>query len=456
MADVADYSDSGVEVVSDVDSTQHLGCGPKNGFSSSRTDIPSNIAQGSGYGALVTSQSGPTCPPLPGPWRRLNSDSLSGCDSDERTSLLETQLRAGRGKGTTGLQRKREAKSGRGARSSRWQQLHNLQELFEEGFISKEEYAQRKQQLVDTLTGTSIATDAVSKTPNQPFISYSSKAVVPHPPPDFSNFQEAEALQQTFDIKTGVWSERYIKVQLDPQPFAKGGLRLAFHMAVVGDHHRYVAKCSIDPYEDINAYYQDVELQMYCTQWAEKYNSYNPPKRVHFIPAWLMMVAQEPSDGSDIRGVYVVERYIEGVYRKHNNNAGFVDPDDRNTPQAFSHFTYEASNHSVLVCDIQGVADVYTDPQLHTIDGWGFGKGNLGVRGFDRFLQSHRCNAICHYLRLPGVNKKALDVGTVPAQRIMERPLEAHFPQLPPHVLVDSDYNTQTKSGSLFSCCCIL
>ena len=55
-----------------------------------------------------------------------------------------------------------------------------------------------------------------------------------------------------------------------------------------------------------------------------------------------------------------VERYIPGEYRKHNNNYGFVSDEERNTPQAFSHFTYEASNHSLIVCDIQGVSDLYT------------------------------------------------------------------------------------------------
>jgi len=37
---------------------------------------------------------------------------------------------------------------------------------------------------------------------------------------------------------------------------------------------------------------------------------------------------------------------------------------DRNTPQAFSHFTYVASNGEHLVTDIQGVGDMYTDPQV--------------------------------------------------------------------------------------------
>mgnify|MGYP000182461292 CR=1 FL=1 len=65
-----------------------------------------------------------------------------------------------------------------------------------------------------------------------------------------------------------------------------------------------------------------------------------------------------------------VERHIPGDYQKHNNNHGFVATDiQRNTPQAFSHFTYEVSCQHMLVVDVQGVGDIYTDPQIHTIDG---------------------------------------------------------------------------------------
>jgi len=51
------------------------------------------------------------------------------------------------------------------------------------------------------------------------------------------------------------------------------------------------------------------------------------------------------------------EEFIEGVFQKHNNNVGGVvaggGAEERATPNAFSHFTWEASNHSLLVCDIQ-------------------------------------------------------------------------------------------------------
>ena len=44
---------------------------------------------------------------------------------------------------------------------------------------------------------------------------------------------------------------------------------------------------------------------------------------------------------------------------------------DAVSAQAFSHFTLEESAHELVVCDIQGVGDLYTDPQIHSSDGGG-------------------------------------------------------------------------------------
>jgi hypothetical protein len=67
----------------------------------------------------------------------------------------------------------------------------------------------------------------------------------------------------------------------------------------------------------------------------------------------------------------------------------------RNTPQAFSHFTFQQSEGRMVVCDIQGVHDMYTDPQIHTLDGKGYGQGNMGRGGIEKWIQSHVCNDIC-------------------------------------------------------------
>eukprot|EP00961_Rhodomonas_salina_P180820 2440406-Rhodomonas_salina.1 len=48
----------------------------------------------------------------------------------------------------------------------------------------------------------------------------------------------------------------------------------------------------------------------------------------------------------------------------------------------------------IHVC-FQGVEDYYTDPQIHSEDGEGFGTGNMGMEGVTRFFDTHKCNLIC-------------------------------------------------------------
>mmetsp|Transcript_41107 Transcript_41107/g.64211 ORF Transcript_41107/g.64211 Transcript_41107/m.64211 type:complete len:150 (+) Transcript_41107:617-1066(+) len=74
---------------------------------------------------------------------------------------------------------------------------------------------------------------------------------------------------------------------------------------------------------------------------------------------------------------------------------------ERLTPQAFSHYTYEASGHDLLICDIQGVGNYFTDPQIHSKDGKGFGLGNCGLSGIRRFMETHQCSDLCRRLKLP-------------------------------------------------------
>ena len=52
--------------------------------------------------------------------------------------------------------------------------------------------------------------------------------------------------------------------------------------------------------------------------------------------------------------LYCVEHLIEGEYIKYNSNSGFVSDMNRLTPHAFSHFTFEMSQHQLIIVDIQG------------------------------------------------------------------------------------------------------
>merc|ERR1712045_520837 len=139
------------------------------------------------------------------------------------------------------------------------------------------------------------------------------------------------------------------------------------------------------------------EFNRACTRKGLKYN-------VGFVPVSVLHL--KTKDGR--RLIYNVEPLLKGHYAKHNDNDGHVETKQQ-LPQAFSHYTYEGSNNLLVVVDIQGVGSFYTDPQIHSFDGEGFGLGNLGREGLEKFLKTHKCNEVCGLLKLPEVTVEETD-----------------------------------------------
>jgi vacuole morphology and inheritance protein 14 len=108
-----------------------------------------------------------------------------------------------------------------------------------------------------------------------------------------------------------------------------------------------------------------------------------------------------------------VENFIDGYYEKYNNNAGWIN-DNLNenalVAQAFTHFSWQLTKGYLMIVDLQGVAGVLTDPQIHCLNTKKFGKGNLGYYGMMKFFLTHYCNEYCKELELVHPRKK-LNVG---------------------------------------------
>ncbi|OTA81211.1 hypothetical protein M434DRAFT_380457 [Hypoxylon sp. CO27-5] len=208
-------------------------------------------------------------------------------------------------------------------------------------------------------------------------------------------------------------------IQLDinarSKPFSQGAMRTASYARTSASTDRFVVKMFKKMGKGIADLAEDMKCQAMCKAFALEFNALLDPK---YSIDFVITAVLSSKLSADIKGEFIsLEPYIDGNYVKYNSNFGYVNEDIPNDPfnhaaQAFSHFTFERSWGRFLVCDLQGVGNLLTDPSIHTKDENRFNLSdtNLHVEGFKFFMATHNCNFLCRKLELKS-NKQMLSEG---------------------------------------------
>ena len=233
----------------------------------------------------------------------------------------------------------------------------------------------------------------------------------------------------TYECAVDKWNRAPVTLRISEEPFAEGGMRFAFRAREIledGSELETVVKCFkeevLQPDEDERELIMDEAMtQMVADDYAQQFTRLAASKGLSHCLAFLPVSVVMLDDGT----TYSMEPYLPGEYIKFNDNDGHVEREDE-AASAFSYFTYHTSGGAMLICDLQGVGmklthcmhwpicmhswiralcvaqvgTFYTDPQIHTLDGSGFGAGNMGEEGIRRFLRSHRHTLLCEQLDL--------------------------------------------------------
>ena len=206
-----------------------------------------------------------------------------------------------------------------------------------------------------------------------------------------------------------VYSESECTIKIAADPFVEGKLRIAYYGKYANDesgNSLVLKKFKYTSENQFVRYKEQMEIQSVAIALANKFNSIKPTgtRDIHFAEVSTVSF----TEGED-KIYFSMEGYITGKYVKFNNNAGFVNEASYTaTLNAFSHWTYWATEKYLMVVDLQGVKEessgevryVLTDPAIHCGSLRRFGKTNLGREGMYKFFRTHYCNGICKAMAL--------------------------------------------------------
>ncbi|NXS33782.1 ALPK1 kinase, partial [Pomatostomus ruficeps] len=223
------------------------------------------------------------------------------------------------------------------------------------------------------------------------------------------------ALLLKYSKKSGLWTGQETAVFIgDYLNVAKEGKqRSAFWVHFLHQEEslgRYVGK-EYKEEKGLLHHFSDVERQMtaqyYVTEFNKRLYEQKVPTQIFYIPSAVLLILEDRT----IKGCVSVEPYILGDFVKLSNNTKVVKNEYKATEYglAYGHFSYEFSQGTDVVVDLQGWVTgngkglIYlTDPQIHSLNSKDVSRSNFGKKGIYYFFndQHVECNEICRCLSL--------------------------------------------------------
>ncbi|NXE82136.1 ALPK1 kinase, partial [Cochlearius cochlearius] len=227
--------------------------------------------------------------------------------------------------------------------------------------------------------------------------------------------KEYSALLLKYSKKSGLWTGQETAVFIgDYLNVAKEGKqRSAFWIHFLHQEEtlgRYVGK-EYKEEKGLLHHFSDVEWQMtaqyYVTEFNKRLYEQKVPTQIFYIPSAVLLILEDRT----IKGCVSVEPYILGEFVKLSNNTKVVKNEYKATEYglAYGHFSYEFSNGTDVVVDLQGWVTgngkglIYlTDPQIHSLNSKDVSRSNFGKKGIYYFFNNQHveCNEICRCLSL--------------------------------------------------------
>ncbi|XP_067652037.1 alpha-protein kinase vwkA-like [Haliotis asinina] len=214
------------------------------------------------------------------------------------------------------------------------------------------------------------------------------------------------------------------RVDIDARPFVSGARKMVFKGALTGNGPRNSEIVIVKPFREFPASREQCDTEISKNLEAHKISqTYNDTMKssgqwLRFILPYrssLERVAKLSTTNNMSKsrqletGEWVlIEEYIGDNFKKFIDDRGRSAAGGTSLLHAFVHFSYQASNRSLVISCLQGVESdngyQLATPTIHSSD-YRFGESDQGEAGILQVFQNHKCNNICRDFAMPHMLK---------------------------------------------------